>query len=237
MLKPLLLAALAVAQVPMPPMGAAPMRGPTPVEPSGGITVNASGLASAPATEAALTLRISTRNNAIVLTAQMLQPIVDALTKAGADSASIQLPPYLVGQARTNMATISATVHHPTQTELQNGMLILANAFASMPTLLLNAVDVRLTADNCLALQRKAETLAIAQARSRAAFLAQQVGGKLGPAMSIDEHDGGAFGGQGTCTSAYSVGPYGPPPVGFADMLTVKTFSNITMRFAIVHAK
>ncbi|HEY9181249.1 MAG TPA: SIMPL domain-containing protein, partial [Candidatus Baltobacteraceae bacterium] len=143
----------------------------------------------------------------------------------------------LVGQARTNMATIAASVHHPTQAQLQNGMLTLSNTFASMPTLILNAVDVRLTADNCAAVQRKAEALAIAQARSRAAYLAQQIGAKLGPAVSIDEHDGGAFGGQGTCTSAYSVGPYGPPPIGLADMLTVKTFSNITMRFAIVRVK
>jgi hypothetical protein len=239
MLKPLVLAATLLTQVAVPAgrgPGFPPM-GPTPVEPSGGIQVTGNGFASAPASQAAVTLHVSTRNNALTLNAQTLQPIVDALVKAGADQSTVNLPPYLVGQAHTNNATITATVHHPTQQMLQQGMLTSANAFASMPDVLLNAADVVLQADNCETLQRNAEANAITNARSNAVFLAKQIDGKLGPVMSVEVLAGGMFGAEGSCTFRYSIGPYGPsfPQSSPADMLIVKVYSTVRVHYAIKH--
>lgn len=233
----LLFAALVLAQISTaPPPRGMPM-GPTPVEPAGGITVIGNGVASVAASDATVTLRVASRNNALTLNAQTLAPIVDALVRAGADRASVSLPPYLVGQARTNNASITAVVHHPTQQMLQQGMVTIANAFAAMPDVLLTSADVRLTADNCTALARTAAANAISDARSNAAFVAQQIGAKLGPALSVDWHGSGSFGGQNQCMSIYSIGPMGPMggQLSPADMLTVKVYSTVTMHYAIKH--
>lgn len=241
MLKPLILAAALLTQVaPAQPIGRGPgfpPMGPTPVEPSSGIRVTGNGFASAPASQATVTLHVSTRNNALTLNAQTLQPIADALVKAGADRSTVTLPPYLVGQAHTNNAEITAVVHHPTPQMLQQGMLVIANAFASMPDVLLNAADVMLQADDCKTLQQNAEANAIANARSNAAFLAKQIDGKLGPVMSVDVVAGGMLGAEGSCTFRYSIGPFGPsfPQSSPADMLTVKVYSTVTVHYAIKH--
>ena len=235
----LLAAALVLAQVSTvpPPRGIPMPMGPTPVEPAAGITVIGNGIASAAAGDATVTLRIATRNNALTLNAQSLAPIVDALVRAGADRTSVSLPPYLVGQARMNNASITAVVHHPTQQMLQQGMVTIANAFASMPEILLTSADVRLTADHCTALARAAAANAISNARSNAAFVAQQIGAKLGPAISVDWHGSGSFGGADQCLSVYSIGPMGAMngQMSPADMLTVKVYSTVTMHYAIKH--
>jgi len=245
MLKPLVLAAVLLTQVAvparmgpgMPPMGPAVPMGPTPAEPSSGIRVTGNGFASEPASQATVTLHVSTRNNALTLNAQTLQPIVDALAKAGADRSSVTLPAYLVGQAHTNQAAITAIVHHPTQQMLQQGMLVIANTFASTPDILLNAADVVLQGDDCDTLQRNAEANAIANARSNAVFLAKQIGGKLGPVIAVDVLAGGVFGAEGSCTFGYSIGPYGPSLAQSspADMLTVKAYSTVRVQYAIKH--
>lgn len=241
MLRSLFLAAVLLAQGSAPPVPMPVVRAPMiPAPASGlsdGITVTGSGSASAQAANAFVTLHVAARNNALTLTKETLQPVVDALTKAGADRATVALPAYMVGQAHTNIATITAQVHRPTQAMLQQGMVTLASTFASLPDILLSSADIRLTADNCLALQRSAEVNALTNARSNAAFLAQQLGVKLGQPDSVDARGGGAFGGDGLCTFGYSIGPYGPsyPQTGSDEMLTVKVYSNVTMRFAIKH--
>jgi uncharacterized protein YggE len=238
MFKTLVFAVALLTQVAVPAgQGAGlPPMGPTPVEPSSGIRVTGNGFASAPASQATVTLHVSTHNNALTLNAQTMQPIEDALVKAGADRSSVTLPPYLVGQAHTNNAEITALVRHPTQQMLQQGMLIIANAFASMPDIVLNAADVVLQADNCQTLERNAEANAIANARSNAAFLAKQIGGKLGSVMSVEVLAGSPFGSEGGCTFRYSIGPYGPSfQSSPADMLTVKVYSTVRVHYAIKH--
>lgn len=237
MLKSLLFAAALLTQVAVPVgrgPGFPPM-GPTPVEASSGIRVTGNGFATAPASQATVTLHVSTRNNALTLNARTLQPIVDALVKAGADRSSVSLPPYLVGQARTNNAEITALVRQPTQQMLQQGMLVLANAFASTPDILLNGADIALQPQDCQTLQRNAEANAIANARSNAVFLAKQIRAKLGAVMAVDVLSGGGFGAENSCTFRYSIGPYGASfaQSSAADMLMVKVYSTVRVQYAI----
>ncbi len=181
MFRTFLAAAFVVAQIPMPHLAPrVPMPAQAPPGPGDGITVTGSAYAAAQASQAQITLRISARNNAPTLTEQTLQPIADALVRAGADRSSVQLPPYLVGQARTNNAAITASVQHPTTAMLQQGMLTIANAFAANPDLILNGAEIRLLAGDCSALQRAAEANAIADARANAAFIAKQIEAKVG---------------------------------------------------------
>ena len=238
MLRPLILAAVLLAQAALPPVSP-PMapRVPMPMAPSGspvdGISVTGSGYATAQATDAQVTLRMFTRNNALTLNAQTLQPIVDALVRAGADRSSIMLPPYMVGQAHTNNATIVASVHHPTQEMLQHGMVTIAGAFAANPDIVLSSAEVRLSVDDCAALERSAASSAVANARANASFIAQQIRKHVGTVLAVDARSM-PMNVQPACYYAYSVGPYGPyPPQPAADMLTVRVGASVTMRFAI----
>lgn len=242
MLKPLVLAAALLTQVAvpvgrgpgLPPMGP---RVPADTAPSSdGIRVRGAGYAAAQATDAQVTLQVSSRNNAATLDAQTLQPIIDALVQAGADRSSISLPPYMVGRAHTNNASIAVRVHHPTQAMLQQGMLTIANAFAAHPDILLNSAQVRLTADGCAALRRRAEATAITHARANAAFVAQQLGEKIGAALEVDDFSGPNFGPESdVCSTSYAIGPYANQQMTQDDMLTVKVYSSVTVRFAIKH--
>lgn len=244
MLKTLVAAAVIVAQgsaaPPAPPAMPMPMPARVPMPPMqqpdnrmDGITVAGSGYASAQADEAAVSLHLSSRGNALTLNRQTLQPVADALIKAGADASSVQFPAYLVGEAKTNNATITAIVHHPTQQVLQQGMVTLANAFASMPDVLLNSAEIRLTASNCSTLQRRAEASAIASARSNAAFVAQQIGGRVGEVLAVNAL-GMPVGNDNACSLGYSIGPWGSSfQQSPSEMLTVKIYSSVTMRFAI----
>lgn len=229
----LLFAALVMAQIGVPPpMG--PRVPPDTAVSTDGIRVRGAGYATAPATDAQVTLQVSSRNNAPTLDAQTLQPIIDALVKAGADRSSISLPPYMVGQAHTNNASIAVRVHHPTQAMLQQGMLTIASAFAAHPEFLLNAAQVQLTADGCTALRRSAEAMAIAHARSNAAFVAQQLGEKIGSALEVDDFSGPNFGPESdACSTTYTIAPYANQQMTQDDMLTVKVYSSVTVRFAI----
>jgi uncharacterized protein YggE len=217
--------------MPMPPR--VPLRNMAVPDRMDGITVAGSGYASAQAADATVTLHLSSRSNALTFDRQTLQPVVEALVKAGADASSVQLPPYLVGNAKTNNATITASVHHPTLQMLQQGMVTLANAFAGMPDVFLNNAEIRLSADNCTSLQRRAEANAIASARSNAAFVAQQIGGRVGDVLAVNAL-GAAMGNDNACSFAYSIGPWGSSfQQSPAEMLTVKIYSSVTMRFAI----
>ncbi len=118
-------------------------------QPPDGITVRGSGTANAPASTATLTLDITAKNNAIVLNASSLQPIVDAFVRAGVQQSDIRLPIYLTGNNRTNNASIVATVHHPTVTMLENGIATLGSTLAPTPDLILRDAQVRLIVDDC----------------------------------------------------------------------------------------
>lgn len=238
MLRPLLFATVLFAQAVMPPLTArVPMSVPMPMSaangPADGISVMGTGSAEAQATDAQVTLRVMSRDNALTLNAQTLQPIVDALVRAGVVRSSISLPTYLVGQAHTNNAAIVASVHHPTLQMLQQGLTIVAGAFAATPDILLNAAEVRLSVDNCTALQHTAAANAIANARANASFVAKQIGRRVGAVLGVDMRT--PMDVPQACYSNYAVGPFGSPyQQSPADMLTVRTGASVTMRFALL---
>jgi uncharacterized protein YggE len=233
MLKPLLVAAVLLQVPPRPlplPIGSAPMI-PAPRVTQSGILVSGAGMVSVPATSADVTLHVSSRNNALTLNQQTLQPIVNALVSAGVARDAISIPPYMVGAVHTNMAEIVAHVDHPTEAMLRQGMLILANAFAATPDILLNDAFVTVHGDGCQALWQQAEARAIAQARQDAEFIAKQTGVHVGELLAAEEDTPPPE----SCARGFGIGPYGAPGMNynFADLLTIQVRSNVQMRFAI----
>lgn len=229
-----LFAAVALLAQALPPISR-PI-GPVPVIPRdvrSGIMVSGAAVISAPASSADVTLHVSTRNNALTLNQQTLQPIVDAIVHAGVPRDAISLPPYMVGAARTNMAQIVAHVDHPTEAMLRQGMLVLASAFAGTPDILLNDAFVMVHGNNCESLFRQAEARAIAQARQNAEFIAKQNGVHIGELLAAEEDTPAPT----ECSRGFGIGPYGTGAAGdnFSNLLTIQVQSNVQMRFAIKH--
>jgi hypothetical protein len=81
-------------------------------------------------------------------------------------------------------------------------------------------------------MQQNATARAIENATSSARFIAKQIGAHIGEVLAINDV-GPAIGIQGVCTTSYGLGPYGPPAPQMADMLTVKVYAGVNMRFAI----
>lgn len=225
-----LLGAQSMPPVGIPPVGMPPMRG---AQPPDGITVRGSGSASATATSATLSLFITTRNNTLTITSASLAPVVDSLVNAGIQRRDIVVPVYMTSEAHTNNATITATVRQPTTAMLQNGITQLSTAFTSMPNLLLNNAQVRLTLDNCDAVLRQAQAAALKQARANADSLARQLGLHIGAVAAVDEQSGSLDTG-GKCNSGYSIGPYQNMPFNSpSDYLAVRVYANVSIRYSI----
>lgn len=231
------IAALLMAQVPPAPV---PM--PVPARVAGmppsqmtndGITVNASASVRAPATSATLTLHVNAPNNTMTLNATALQPLVDALVRAGVDRQSIALPFYLQGPVRTNNAQITGRILHPTMAMLKTGIEQIGSAFSSMPGVTLTGVDVRLQADNCDSLFRQAQAAALRQARASAEYIAKQLHVRAGSVLAVQ----GPFAGDPEfgCSSAYSFGPFGSsqPLTDGQSYFSVRVFSSVTARYEI----
>jgi len=216
----------------MPQMGAPaiPVRG---AQPPDGITVRGSGSATARATSATLSLYVTARNNTLTITSASLTPLVNALVNAGIQRSDIVTPVYMTPEAHTNNATIAATVRQPTTAMLQNGIIQLSTAFTSMPNLLLNNVQVRLTLDGCDAVVRQAQSAALKQARANAEGVARQLGLHIGAVVAVDEQSG-SLDSDGKCVSAYSIGPYQNMPFNSpSDYLAVRVYANVSIRYAI----
>lgn len=232
----LILGALLLAQVPMRPVGV-PVMGMPPPEQRGsqsGISVTGSAIVHAPASSVWITLHITSRNNAMTLTAASVQPIVDALVSAGIDRSSIVLPMYLQGPAHTNNVEIGGAVAHPSVELLKNGIVKMVAAFSNMPDVALNGAEVRLRADGCENFSRQAEAAALRQARANAGYIAQQLGVHLGAVQAVQSNAPASESGEG-CIAGYSFGPYG----GSIQMsrtqnyLDVPVYSTVTARYAI----
>lgn len=119
----LLLAQISPPPIAMPMPAAARVMGVSPsVSQNDGITVNASAGVQAPAISAMLTLHLSAPNNMMTVNATTLQPLVDALVRAGVDRQSIVLPIYLQGPVRANNVQITGKVLHPTAAMLKAGI-------------------------------------------------------------------------------------------------------------------
>ncbi|MDQ6929764.1 MAG: SIMPL domain-containing protein [Candidatus Eremiobacteraeota bacterium] len=233
-----LTAPVALAQSPI----SAPIRqmppGPRgPADNHGGITVSGAGQATGAAEQARVTLQIISRNNQMTLDAQTLQPVVDALIRAGADPKSVIEPPYLSGPAKSAYATLTATVKNPTADQLQRGVLTLSQTFAGMPDIAVQQAGVNLTIDDCTALRSSARRAALAQAHAQALDIAKQSNVSLGNVIAVQSYGDGGAGNPNSpssCGSYYQLGPgtnaqFNSPD----DYLRVRIFTNMTVTYAI----
>ena len=215
-------------QIPPGPLG--------PVSANGvpdGITVRGSGNAQTPADEATLTLRLFSRPNSPAITEASLQPVVDALMKAGVAKEDITTPAYLTGSATTTNAAITAVVHHPTVAMIQNGVAALAGEFPPGSSVSLSGADVRLTAEDCSAARAQAQSAAIRAARANAESIARNLAVRVGQVLAVD-YQSGPFDQGGTCSYTYNLGPYQSSLFTTPEeYLRVRVTSSVTIRYAI----
>ena len=85
-----------------------------------GITVTASAQARVPATSARIVLMLSTRDRSITLTTAKIQPLLDALAKAGIARENIHLPPSFDAPGGT---TKHARLRNDSRDEQRHGHL------------------------------------------------------------------------------------------------------------------
>lgn len=197
-----------------------------------GITVRGSGTASTMADQATISLRLFGRNNALVVNQAAMQPVIDALVKAGVQRSDITTPVYLTGTAQSN-AVLTAIVRHPTVPMLQSGIASLASVFPVNSPVLVSAADVRLSAADCAAARAQAQSAAIRQARSSAEAIAHDLRVRVGPVIAVDFQNN-ASDSSGGCFSMYSIGPYQTQPFSAPeDYLRVRVSSFVTIRYAI----
>lgn len=198
-----------------------------------GITVRGTGTADAPADQATLNLRVFGRNNASVITEATLEPVIDALVKAGVSRTDITTPAYLTAGAQVSNATVTAVVHHPTVTMLQDGVGAMVAVFPPNSQTVLSSADVRLTANDCSATRAQAQAAAIRQARSNAQSIAHSLGVRIGQVLAVDYQTGPLDPG-GACFYTYNLGPYQNSLFqSAADYLRVRVSSSVEIRYAI----
>ena len=199
-----------------------------------GITVRASGIATVAADQATISLRLFAKNNAMIIDQAALQPFVDALAGAGVARSDITTPVYLTGAAKTNNATVTAIVRHPSVAMLQAGTASLAGRFPSDSPILLSSAEVRLSAADCASTRERAQAAAIHEARTSALGMAQQLGVHLGRVLAVEFQDNAVDPGTGSCFSVYTMSPFQSTPFTSAEQyLQVRVSSFVTLRYAI----
>jgi uncharacterized protein YggE len=212
-------------RVPMPPPAAADPHG---------ITVSGVSSVSAPATSARVSLYLATRNGAMSLNAKSVQPIVDAMVKAGVDRNSIILPLNFLTDGGSNGATITGEVPHPTVAQLQSGVVTVGTAVNSVSGVVLNNANVQLTVSNCQPLLDRARSGAIARARAKADEIAKQLSVKVGSVIAVNANGEMPLTPDGSCTGNMNFGPFGSPMFQeTGDYLNVTVSSAVTITYAI----
>lgn len=200
-----------------------------------GITVSGSAAARIPATTARITLTLSTADRAMILDSKKVQPIVDALVQAGADPSSVRLPMNFSAPGASNVASIVATVSHPTVAQMQNGIVSVGTVIASLKDVVLNGANVTLTAANCSSAFDDLRHQAVANARTKAKALAEDLGVRLGDALSVTSFEQQTP--DGSCSSSYFLngmgmnGPQGSQDP--SDYVSVAVTSSLTITYAI----
>ena len=235
----LALLVLATAQVP-PPMGPrAPLTASSATAQTGnhGITVSASGNQTVSADDAQISLQLGSADNRLSLTKETLQPIADALVKAGADPSTVTLPINFSAPGASNYGMVTATVHKPTVAMLKSGVVTVGTSIASMNTIRLNGAQVVLRSQRCDDALARARSQAIDRARQKAMDVARQLGVKLGSVVNFVTNDGGPS--AGGCMTQYYVGPNGPQfnnslaAPSDDDYITIPVTSFVTITYAI----
>lgn len=232
----LLLPAAAMAQFVSGPSPRGPVQtGPAaPPNATHGITVSASASSRIPATSARITLNLSSADRALSLDAQSLQPVIDALVKAGADPASVHLPPNFSAPGRSNLASLTATVANPTAAMMQSGIVSVGTSVASAKNLVLNGAMVMLIAQHCADALDHVRGQAIERAHAKAESIAKDLGVQVGSVLNVQSFEQSWP--DGSCQSQYNINGYaGDPnqPQSPQDYVTVPVQSNITITYAI----
>ena len=220
---------LARAQ-PLPAMQASPMRMMGQPVPEPGITVTGNASLGVPATSARLTINVRTLNGALTLNAKTMQPMVDALVKAGIDRSSIVLPAGFSAPGNLNYASISGTVEKPSVKQMQAGITTVGTVVASMPGISLTNASVQLWAVGCGAVLDRARNLAIDNAQGKARGIAQHLNALLGPVIALSANDVQVLPAD-RCTSSYGLPGYNMQQP--SDYLTINVSSFVTVTYAI----
>jgi len=199
-----------------------------------GITVNGSAAASAPATSARITLYLVSRNNTVAYTTQAVQPVIDAMVKAGVDRNSITLPLNFSAPGNSSSATITGSVEHPTLAQLQNGIVTVGTAINGIPGAILQNVNVELTLGDCEPLVDKARSGAITRARAKADDIAKQLNVKLGSVQAVNAANELQLRADGSCMTMLNFNPFQAPTFEqTGDYLNVTVSSAVTITYGM----
>ena len=210
-------------------------RGPAPpATQNRGITVSGSAVTRVPATQARVTLNVVSADRSLILDKAKVSPIVDALVKAGADPSSVHLPINFGAPGASNMASITATVMHPTVQGMEDGIQSVGATIAGMKGVILSGAQVYLIADGCRTALDAARREAIDQARGKADSIANDLNVHVGPAVNVIAYEQNTP--DGSCSTQYFVGGTmnGPQePQKPSDYVTVPATSSVTITYAI----
>jgi hypothetical protein len=200
-----------------------------------GITVNGSAESRVPATLARVTLGLASNDRQPIFDAQKIQPIIDALVKAGADPTSVHVPLDLSSSGAWTNASISAAFSQPTGTVVQDAIKSAEAIVASMKDVTLNAVWLALSAANCGPAENALRSQALSRARAKALSIASDLNVHLGTAVSVRSLD--QVEADGTCSAQYAVGQYSgngfQGPLAASDFVSVPVRSNLLVTYAI----
>jgi hypothetical protein len=199
------------------------------------IMVTGSAVSRVPASLARVTLGLNSNDRQPIYSAQTIQPVIDALIKAGADPASVRVPLSLTTSGNWSAASISATFSQPTAAIVQTGIKSAETVVASMRDTTLSGVWLTLTASNCGAVEDTARTQALSQARDRAQSIASGLNVHLGAVLTVHSLD--PIPTDGACSVQYTVGQYSggnfDGPLGPDDFASVPVHSNLMVTYAI----
>ena len=183
-----------------------------------------------PATSARITLNLARADRSLSLDAQDLQPVVDALVKAGADPSSMQLPPNFGAPGKSNVASITATVAHPSAAMMQSGIVTVGTSVAATKNLVLNNAMVWVIAQQCADALDSVRGQALERARAKAESIAKDLGVHVGSVLNVQSVE--QTWPDGSCQSQYMVNGFmGNPdaPQSPQDYVTVPVQSNVTI--------
>ncbi|MGB6987258.1 MAG: SIMPL domain-containing protein [Candidatus Aquilonibacter sp.] len=199
-----------------------------------GITVTGTGSSRTPATTVRISVQLGSADRSNGLDKQKLQPIVDALIKAGANPSRIRLPLTFNAGVGANIASINVTFPRPTAKTVQNGVASAAAALATVKdAVVLYNLQVFVIAQNCQHTLAIARQQAIASARAKAEAIAKDLNVQIGPAISAESHE--MTSADGSCFAQYFISAQGDQS-GLQtpqDYVTVPATANITITYAI----
>jgi hypothetical protein len=199
------------------------------------ITLTGSAVNRVPASLARVTLGLMSNDRQPIYSAQTIQPVIDALIKAGADPASVRVPLSLSTSGNWSAASISAAFSQPTAAVVQDAIKSAETVVGSMKDTTLSGVWLALTASNCEAAENAARIQAISQARDSAQSIASGFNVHLGAVLSVHSLD--PIPADGSCSAQYTVGQYSggnfEGPLAPDDFVSVPVRSNLMVIYAI----